>query len=214
MSGGGDKTEVFLHNHVDKSTKVGWADAGGSKWNVRTDGMLEPLHHLTEGVVRVFGWENNQPKLVNLGASSALTFDVPSGPPPPPPPHHHDPPPPSPPPPPPHDDDDDDDDVDVGAIVGITIGSILACCLICVMPAVYMYKQSNKQNPAPMPDRVDYEPKPTPAPPRPSPSAPSQPIVQPMPQPAPANICISCKRALGEQEKYCGECGELRPPFK
>ena len=65
---------------------MGWADAGGSKWNVRTDGMLEPLHHLTEGVVRVFGWENNQPKLVNLGASSALTFDVPSGPPPPPPP--------------------------------------------------------------------------------------------------------------------------------
>ena len=100
---------------------MGWADAGGSKWNVRTDGMLEPLHHLTEGVVRVFGWENNQPKMVNLGASSALTFDVPSGPPPPPPPHHHDTPPPSPPPPPPHDDDDDDDDVDVGAIVGITI---------------------------------------------------------------------------------------------
>ena len=86
MSGGGDKTGVFLHNQVDKSTKVGWADAGGSKWNVRTDGMLEPLHHLTEGVVRVIGWENNQPKLVNLGASSALTFDVPSGPPPPPPP--------------------------------------------------------------------------------------------------------------------------------
>ena len=114
MSGGGDKTEVFLHNQVDKSTKVGWADAGGSKWNVRTDGMLEPLHHLTEGVVvRVFGWENNQPKMVNLGASSALTFDVNYTAPPPPPP------PPSPPPPPPH--DDDDDDVDVGAIVGITI---------------------------------------------------------------------------------------------
>ena len=89
---------MFLHNQVDKSTKVGWADAGGSKWNVRTDGMLEPLHHLTEGVVRVFGWENNQPKMVNLGASSALTFTL--G-------YHHDPPPPSP--------------LDVGAIVGITI---------------------------------------------------------------------------------------------
>jgi len=98
VSGGGDKTGVFLHNQVDKSTKVGWADAGGSKWNVRTDGMLEPLHHLTEGVVRVFGWENNQPKMVNLGASSALTFTL--G-------YHHDPPPPSP--------------LDVGAIVGITI---------------------------------------------------------------------------------------------
>jgi len=66
---------VTLHNQITLSTRSGWENGANSRWKIRDDGKIEPLHHLPPGRRRVLAWVSNEFILVPEDSRRSATFE-------------------------------------------------------------------------------------------------------------------------------------------